>query len=251
MKKTYVFLAIAFLTIINAQSQTKLLVVENCPCPLEIIEGVAFKFPDNLKQYDVTLQTNEKGYIVKGIASGNGGSNSGMSINQVNGKTTITQNGKTTVINDSYNGSNSVSINNNQITINGKKVDNSGTKTKPIQTLKIIVPKNIDLTIKGSGDVKVIAPINNLRLGCNGTGDMQVEKVNTIKSLVISGSGDVRIKFCKTIDNVAISGSGTIIIDNCESIVDATVSGSGDIIIPKNTKVESEMISGSGEITKK
>jgi hypothetical protein len=127
---------------------------------------------------------------------------------------------------------------------------------KCIQSLKdfelhIVVPELKSIAVYGSGDViadKNTFQTNNLELAIKGSGNIAMDVDVKSVSVSIMGSGDVRIKGKTKDQQIAISGSGDVNAsglksDNC----DVSIKGSGDVKVHVKEKLTAA-ISGSGDI---
>ena len=129
-----------------------------------------------------------------------------------------------------------------------------------------------NLTVSGSGNIKVPQPVqsSDIRMGISGSGNIEVSRLQATQvTATISGSGDLSIRdgnanhtsanvsgsgnidflsFVSRKANAVISGSGNIRLHVSDEL-DARISGSGEIIY-KGTPVVTTHISGSGRVAK-
>lgn len=118
--------------------------------------------------------------------------------------------------------------------------------------ITITTPALTGLGINGSGDIRVLQPvnINNLSLKVTGSGSINMAEV-TGKTITasVSGSGSILVNGGSlNSESLHISGSGTINLQQVTSKYTATkTSGSGttDVYVTDNLDVE---ISGSGDV---
>lgn len=115
--------------------------------------------------------------------------------------------------------------------------------------IKVVLPSVSHVTVNGSGTVCYHEiDEENLEVNVKGSGDLFLSGKVTNFSGYIAGSGDIDgdelfAKHAK----VEVTGSGDASINAAES-VDAVVVGSGDIVIFGYTKVRTTRIQGSGDI---
>jgi hypothetical protein len=105
------------------------------------------------------------------------------------------------------------------------------------------------LSLTGSGDIKVPVNVNNLSAKIVGSGDISMQGTAKSADVSVSGSGDFEGSSLKTQDaNTKISGSGDIDI-YVSNTLNAQLSGSGDISYAGSPKQVNKHKSGSGEIS--
>lgn len=107
---------------------------------------------------------------------------------------------------------------------------------------------NLDISISGSGNIKLGAEASEVVTRISGSGDIKLAGKTTDMSIKISGSGDVRAydmvaENCK----VSISGSGDVKVHANENLY-VRSSGSGDIYYMGRPRIDSK-VSGSSDIT--
>lgn len=107
---------------------------------------------------------------------------------------------------------------------------------------------DLDLSVSGSGGIKLDANSTALEVGISGSGDMKLAGTTGNCNVKISGSGgveafDLAAKTC----NVRISGSGDANV-NVSDNLEVAIAGSGDVVYEGSPKVKSK-ISGSGDVS--
>lgn len=110
--------------------------------------------------------------------------------------------------------------------------------------------EDLELSISGSGDMKMDVYANRIETGISGSGSVELKGVSGQNRLSISGSGkfdaeDMEAESYK----ISISGSGSCRI-NVSKEIDARVSGSGSIYYRGNPDKVYNQSSGSGKIRK-
>lgn len=105
----------------------------------------------------------------------------------------------------------------------------------------------LDLTISGSGDIKIPLLADKLQADISGSGDIQVWGICPVADYNISGSGNIKAmgletKTCKA----HISGSGDINVFVTERL-EVNISGSGSVYYKGNPLIDAQ-ISGSGGV---
>jgi hypothetical protein len=113
------------------------------------------------------------------------------------------------------------------------------------------ISKNLDLNVKGSGDIKIDVETNNINAKVYGSGDIKINGTATSQNIVIKGSGDYTATNLTSKEAVAIVyGSGDIDL-NVSKKLKAQVHGSGDISYSGNPVNVDNKVNGSGDITAK
>lgn len=110
---------------------------------------------------------------------------------------------------------------------------------------------NLDVSLAGSGDVKLSVKATSIESNIAGSGDIELNGSTSNLEVSIAGSGDYS-GFGLDADNteVTISGSGNAeVVSN--SSLKARVSGSGDIDYKGNPDKEDTKVAGSGSINSK
>ena len=106
---------------------------------------------------------------------------------------------------------------------------------------------NLDLSIAGSGDVKMALDYSKLSLSIAGSGNIQLSGRASIQDISIAGSGDIKsIDLISEKAKVSIAGSGSCTLDTKD--LDASIAGSGDIFYKSTPANISTSISGSGTV---
>lgn len=129
--------------------------------------------------------------------------------------------------------------------ISSIRVDGSG----DVNTINTIKGDELDLNINGSGDIDVIAEVNDLKTKINGSGDIKISgKVSTHKGQ-INGSGNfLGSNLLSEESKININGSGDAKI-NAGSLLDVTIVGSGNVNYIGTPTIKTK-ITGSGEVSK-
>ena len=113
-----------------------------------------------------------------------------------------------------------------------------------------LVSDNLDISISGSGDVKLDSlSVNNIDMSISGSGDLALTSADTAdnQNIKISGSGNINA-FNLPVKNskISIAGSGNCRVHAIDNL-DVKISGSGDVIY-KGTPVINSNIAGSGSL---
>jgi hypothetical protein len=111
-------------------------------------------------------------------------------------------------------------------------------------------PRDVDLSVSGSGDLAWKGTAAALDVAVSGSGDLRAEGEAGPVKAAISGSGDVRLSGKGDRLQVALSGSGSL--DAKEfAVKDANVSiaGSGDVDLRLAGGTLNAQIAGSGNVT--
>ena len=108
---------------------------------------------------------------------------------------------------------------------------------------------DLNLSIGGSGDIKLHADARDISCSIGGSGEIELQGTGDELSVSIGGSGDVDafdlpVKKC----SVSASGSGDINV-NVSNELSVSLVGSGDVNYKGNPKVSSSII-GSGDVEK-
>jgi putative autotransporter adhesin-like protein len=110
--------------------------------------------------------------------------------------------------------------------------------------------EDLELLIKGSGDIKLDVTSNNTSCSVKGSGDMQLNGKTNNLSCDIKGSGDMKMQDfeCENC-SISIYGSG-----DCKVFVNkalsAVIMGSGDVHYKGNPPEVHREVKGSGDISK-
>ncbi|PNQ72317.1 DUF2807 domain-containing protein [Hanstruepera neustonica] len=118
-------------------------------------------------------------------------------------------------------------------------------------TKDVITATNLDVSLAGSGDMKLDIKATSVESSLAGSGDIELKGSTTNLEVNIAGSGDYS-GFGLNADNteVSISGSGDAeVVSNLS--LKARVAGSGDISYKGNPDKEDTKVSGSGSISSK
>ena len=117
--------------------------------------------------------------------------------------------------------------------------------------VEITVPSLSDVSISGSGSVKVTnLSGEEFSLSISGSGDAEIDGNVVELSISVSGSGDVDTRNLEAEDaDVRVAGSGDVTVYASKRLK-AHVSGSGDIDYYGNPEKVSSHVSGSGTIQK-
>lgn len=110
---------------------------------------------------------------------------------------------------------------------------------------------NLDVSLAGSGDMKIDIKATSVESSLAGSGDIELNGSTTNLEVSIAGSGDYS-GYGLNADNteVTISGSGDAeVVSNLS--LKARVAGSGDIKYKGNPDKEDTKVSGSGSISSK
>jgi len=115
----------------------------------------------------------------------------------------------------------------------------------------LINAKNLDLSLSGSGSLKLNVVSTTLDASISGSGNMILTGETANFSCGISGSGNMNAKkLTALVTNAKISGSGNVKIHAVNEI-NAKTSGSGNIIYSGNPTIIKANSSGSGSIQKR
>jgi hypothetical protein len=116
-------------------------------------------------------------------------------------------------------------------------------------TVEITVPELEEVTVSGSGDVRVEGIGSDIfRAEVSGSGKVEASGEVQRVDAEVSGSGDLELAELASRDAIAeVSGSGSIHLHATESL-DASVSGSGDIVYAGDPPDVESDVSGSGDI---
>ena len=112
-----------------------------------------------------------------------------------------------------------------------------------------IKASNLDISLAGSGDVKLTVDATSIEGSLAGSGDLTIKGKTTNLEANIAGSGDFH-GYDLQADNteVSVAGSGDAKVVSNESLK-ARVSGSGDIEYKGNPSKEDTKVNGSGSIS--
>lgn len=115
---------------------------------------------------------------------------------------------------------------------------------------KTITGADMEVEIKGSGDIKLPVNMQSVKVSISGTGSIWLKGATTNLEANISGTGDIKAESLDTKDcKATIKGNGNILV-NPSGTLDATIKGSGDIYYIGSPTVKTD-ISGSGKVMKK
>jgi hypothetical protein len=108
---------------------------------------------------------------------------------------------------------------------------------------------NLDISIGGSGDIKLAVEAKDISCSIGGSGEIDLEGTGNELSISIGGSGDVEafnlsVQKC----NISSAGSGDISVNVGEKL-DVSMVGSGDVTYKGNPKISTSII-GSGDVEK-
>lgn len=108
---------------------------------------------------------------------------------------------------------------------------------------------DLNISIGGSGDIKLNADAKDISCSIGGSGEIELTGSGEQLSISIGGSGDIEafdlsVKRC----SVSASGSGDINVNVSDNLTVSLV-GSGDVTYKGNPKIKSSII-GSGDIEK-
>ena len=109
---------------------------------------------------------------------------------------------------------------------------------------------NLELTLTGSGDVKLNINATAVNATLTGSGDIDLKGKSNDIICKVTGSGDIDASELECLNaNATVSGSGDCKV-YCTENLTARVSGSGDIEYKGNPKKKDTKSSGSGSIKK-
>ncbi|MEJ2005746.1 MAG: DUF2807 domain-containing protein [Cyclobacteriaceae bacterium] len=109
---------------------------------------------------------------------------------------------------------------------------------------------DLDLSVSGSGEIKLGADSENIDISISGSGKIELSGTGNAIDARISGSGNVNAQDFKVRNvDARISGSGNMYVHSTESI-ESHISGSGSIYYTGNPKHLNNNSSGSGKIRK-
>jgi hypothetical protein len=109
---------------------------------------------------------------------------------------------------------------------------------------------DLDLSVSGSGNLRLDVFADNIESGISGSGSMELKGVTGSHRVSISGSGRLSAEDMEAETyKISISGSGSCRI-NVTKEIDASVSGSGNITYSGNPDRINHQSSGSGRIKK-
>lgn len=114
---------------------------------------------------------------------------------------------------------------------------------------KITNETKLDLSVSGSGEIKLDIDAPEIEANVSGSGEMHLSGDTKKISADVSGSGEIKAMNLKSEEaDLQVSGSGSI--DVYASVkLDASISGSGDVRYKGEAKTNSN-ISGSGNVRK-
>lgn len=114
---------------------------------------------------------------------------------------------------------------------------------------KITNETKLDLSVSGSGELKLDVDAPEIETNVSGSGEMSLSGETKKISGDVSGSGEIRAMNLKSEEaDLQISGSGNIDVYTSVKL-DASISGSGNVRYKGGAKVNSST-SGSGEVRK-
>ena len=112
-----------------------------------------------------------------------------------------------------------------------------------------IKSENLDITMSGSGNVKLETETTNLKITKSGSGNLNSKGKTTNIEILSSGSGNANLSDLTSQNAVATqSGSGSIKI-NCNKSLEAKTVGSGNIQYKGTPENVDKSSTGSGSIT--
>jgi hypothetical protein len=110
---------------------------------------------------------------------------------------------------------------------------------------------DLDISLSGSGNLKMNVVVDNLSSSISGSGNINLNGNASNFSCSVSGSGNTNASDLKTlITNAKISGSGNVKV-HAENEIQAKTSGSGNISYTGNPTIIKANSSGSGSIQKR
>jgi hypothetical protein len=105
----------------------------------------------------------------------------------------------------------------------------------------------LELQIKGSGDMNLDCQLEDLSTAITGSGDINIKGSAQSLDLSIAGSGDFNAFDLEVLDaKVQIAGSGDTQL-NVFNELDVKIAGSGDVMYKGHPKIQSTIV-GSGDI---
>lgn len=158
-----------------------------------------------------------------------------------------------------------ISIFNDTITINGKRLD----KTKKL-TIEISLPRNFELNVEQYtlGSMAFTSDVGNLVLRDSGFMSIEAKSFYSLDAYIsgsasltiddvasglvtdISGSGDLTVRSIKGAVSISVSGSGDVDIAEINGSLTANIGGSGDFDIKRvYITTATFAISGSGDVS--
>ncbi|MBR9832093.1 DUF2807 domain-containing protein [bacterium] len=109
---------------------------------------------------------------------------------------------------------------------------------------------DLEITINGSGDVKMEMNADEVEINIKGSGDILLAGVANETDISVMGSGDVQAFKLETKESeVEIKGSGDVKVNVSESL-EVGIYGSGDVQYKGNPAKTDINIKGSGEVKK-
>lgn len=108
--------------------------------------------------------------------------------------------------------------------------------------------QELHTNLKGSGDMELSLNIQNFYINSKGSGDLDLEGFANNLQADLKGSGDLKaanLKVKKADMNLKGSGNAKIFVEN---EVDVAIKGSGDVTILGNPKTQRTSTKGSGDI---
>ncbi len=114
---------------------------------------------------------------------------------------------------------------------------------------EIIADEDMDVSVAGSGNIKLSIKAPSVKASIAGSGDILLEGEASEIKASIAGSGNIKAVALKTREAIIkIAGSGNAEVA-AEEKLEAKIAGSGDILYAGNPKTETK-IAGSGSIKK-
>jgi hypothetical protein len=114
---------------------------------------------------------------------------------------------------------------------------------------KITNDTKLDLSVSGSGEMKLDVDAPEIESNVSGSGEMHLSGDTKKISGDVTGSGEIKAMNLKSEEaDLQVSGSGSIDV-NASVKLDANISGSGDVRY-KGDPTVSKNVSGSGDIRK-
>jgi len=110
---------------------------------------------------------------------------------------------------------------------------------------------SFDLSLSGSGDIKLHTESKNLKVSLAGSGDITLKGRTEYLEASLAGSGDIEAYGVKA-NNVeaSVAGSGDVSVFCNGGSMKASIVGSGDLRYKGTTSSVKKSVIGSGDITK-
>ncbi len=115
----------------------------------------------------------------------------------------------------------------------------------------VLKSEKMDISVAGSGDIKLATESRRLKLNVAGSGDLKISGRTENLEANVAGSGDISAFDLKA-NNVkaSIAGSGDVAVFCNGGEMTASIVGSGDLRYKGETSKIKKSIMGSGDITK-